>query len=55
VDLVPKLLVEMSNAIRVRQYSLSTERCYVQWVKRLIIFHKMKHPREWVKMKLGNF
>jgi hypothetical protein len=39
-----KLLPEMRNAIRVRQYSLATERVYLQWVRRFILFHGKRHP-----------
>lgn len=39
-----KLLTQMCNAIRVRQYSGSTERIYVQWARRFIVFHSKRHP-----------
>ncbi len=40
------LLTELRNAIRVRHYSIRTERTYVDWVKRYIHFHKLRHPKE---------
>ncbi len=34
----------MRNAIRVRQYSIATERVYLQWARRYILFHGKRHP-----------
>ena len=31
-------------AVRSAGYSLSTERCYWEWIKRFIKFHNMRHP-----------
>lgn len=42
----PKLLDRMRAAIRVRHYSLSTERTYTGWVKRFIYFHQKRHPQD---------
>ncbi len=40
------LLTELRQAIRVRHYSIRTERAYVDWVKRFIRFHGTRHPGE---------
>ena len=42
----PKLLDRLRAAIRVRHYSLATERTYVGWVKRFIYFHQKRHPQD---------
>lgn len=42
----PKLLDRMREALRVRRYSLRTEEAYVDWVRRFILFHGKRHPRE---------
>jgi integron integrase len=42
----PKLLDQLRNAIRLKHYPLSTERAYVSWVKRYILFHNKRHPME---------
>src|SRR5574340_253814 len=42
----PKLLDEVRAAIRLRHYSIRTERAYVEWIKRYILFHGKRHPRE---------
>ena len=38
-------LNEVIKAVRVRHYSIRTEQAYVGWVKRYIIFHGKRHPR----------
>lgn len=41
-----RLLDRLREAIRVRHYSLSTERAYCDWVRRFILFHDKRHPRD---------
>lgn len=33
-------------AIRVRHYSIKTEKAYVHWIRRFILFHGKRHPRD---------
>jgi integron integrase len=42
----PKLLDQLRNKIRLKNYSIRTEKTYVDWNKRYILFHKKRHPRE---------
>lgn len=42
----PKLLDQVRDRIRAKHYSIRTETQYVQWVKRFILFHGKRHPRE---------
>ncbi len=42
----PKLLDQMRDRLRVKHYSIRTETQYLQWVKRFILFHKKRHPKE---------
>jgi len=42
----PRLLDQVRIAIRLRHYSPSTEQAYAQWVRRFILFHEKRHPRE---------
>jgi integron integrase len=42
----PRLLDQMREHIRLRHYSLRTERTYLDWVRRYVRFHGLKHPRE---------
>lgn len=45
-DKQPKLLDRMRASLRVKHYSLSTERTYCHWVARFIRYHKMRHPHD---------
>lgn len=40
------LLNKVSDAIRFKHYSRRTEQAYIQWVKRFILFHNKKHPKD---------
>src|SRR5438067_13241311 len=42
----PKLLDRVREAIRTRHYSRRTETAYVAWIRRFIVFHGKRHPRE---------
>ena len=50
-----KLLDQMRNEIRFRHYSIRTERAYIDWVKRYIIFHKKQHPQEMGEIEIKIF
>ncbi|MFT5372727.1 MAG: integron integrase [Lysobacterales bacterium] len=50
-----KLMAQMRDSIRVRQYSLSTERAYLQWVRRFIRFHNRAHPNDMGKNEIEAF
>ena len=41
-----KLLDQLRDAIRIEHYSYSTEKTYVYWAKRYILFHNKRHPAE---------
>ena len=41
-----KLLDQIRDAIRLKHYSYSTEKTYVHWAKRFILFHNKRHPSE---------
>jgi integron integrase len=40
----PRLLDRVRREIRLRHYSLRTEQCYIQWIRRFIYFHNKRHP-----------
>lgn len=42
--LSPKLLEQVAYTARYRHLSLSTERAYIQWIKRYILYHNKQHP-----------
>jgi len=41
-----KLLDQVRDKIRVKHYSIRTETQYVQWIKRFILFHGKRHPKD---------
>lgn len=49
------LLERLRTSIRVRHYSCRTEKCYVHWVKRFILFHNKRHPAEMGAPEIGAF
>ena len=40
----PRLLDRLRIALRTRHYSVRTEKAYVAWVRRFILFHGKRHP-----------
>ncbi len=42
----PTLLGRVREVIRYKHYSLRTEKAYVGWVRRFVVFHGRRHPRE---------
>lgn len=42
----PKLLEQVAARLRTKHYSIRTERAYVDWIKRFILFHDKRHPRD---------
>jgi integrase len=42
----PRLLDQVKGAIRLRHYSIRTEQAYVDWIKRFILFHGKRHPKD---------
>ena len=51
----PKLLEEVRLALRARHYSLRTEESYTHWIKRFILFHNKRHPRELREKEVNRF
>jgi integron integrase len=52
----PKMLLEVvSDTIRRKHYSHRTEKSYLQWIKRYVIFHQKRHPREMGKAEVEAF
>ena len=41
---MPKLLDQVRACLRGRHYSYRTEKNYVCWIKRFILFHGKRHP-----------
>ena len=41
-----RLLDQVREQIRLKHYSIRTEQAYVSWVRRYILFHSKKHPKD---------
>src|ERR1017187_8452818 len=41
-----KLLDQVREVMRIKHYSIRTERCYCDWIRRYIHFHKMRLREE---------
>ena len=42
----PKLLDQIRNKLRVKHYAIRTEEQYLHWIKRFILFHGKRHPKD---------
>src|ERR1041385_3807474 len=51
----PKLLQQVRDVIRRKQYSIRTEQAYVDWIKRFILYHNKRHPREMREEEVAEF
>jgi site-specific recombinase XerD len=40
----PPLLEPVRRSLRLRHYSIRTERAYLDWIRRFILFHHKRHP-----------
>ncbi len=53
---VPEPLLEhVTQKLRVKHYSLNTERTYLHWIRRYIYFHKKRHPKDMSKNEVEAF
>lgn len=51
----PKLLDALRTQLRVMHYAIRTEDAYVDWVKRFILFHGKRHPRDMGPKEVAEF
>ena len=50
-----KLLDQVRDIIRLKHYSYKTEKSYVHWIKRYILFHNKRHPKEMAGKEIEEF
>lgn len=50
-----KLIDRVREAMRLKHYSLRTERTYSDWIERFIRFHDLRHPREMGEAEVSAF
>ena len=42
----PRLLDQVRDRIRRKHYSIRTEQTYVNWIRRFVLHHNKRHPRD---------
>jgi len=50
-----KLLDQVRDAIRRKHFSIRTEQSYTEWIRRFILFHNKRHPREMAEPEVTEF
>jgi len=50
-----KLLDQVRDTIRLKHYSIRTEQAYVDWIKRYILFHNKRHPKDMGSREITSF
>jgi integrase len=50
-----KLLDQARDKLRLKSYTYETEKSYVGWIKRYILFHQKRHPAEMGKAEVEAF
>jgi integrase len=51
----PKLLDQVRDVLRLKHYAFSTEKTYLQWIYRYIVFHNKRHPQDMGKVEIEAF
>jgi len=51
----PKLLDRVRWHLRVKHYSVRTEKTYVDWIRHYILFHRKRHPNEMGEKEITEF
>ena len=51
----PKLLDEVVSVARVKHLSRRTEKAYASWIRRFILFHNTRHPRDMAEPEIRKF
>lgn len=51
----PKLLDQVRDVLRRRHYSIRTEQAYIDWIKRFIVYHNKRHPKEMAEEEVTAF
>ncbi len=51
----PRLYDKTLEVLRVHHYSLRTEKAYLDWIRRFLVFHNLRHPRELGEAEVNQF
>jgi integron integrase len=52
---MPKLLDQVRDTIRTLHYSYRTEQAYIDWIRRYILFHNKRHPKDMGAYEISAF
>ncbi len=50
-----KLLDQVRDVLRLKHYAYRTEQSYADWIKRYILFHKKRHPKDMGRAEVEAF
>jgi integron integrase len=50
-----RLLDQVREVIRKKHYSIRTEQAYVQWIRRFILFHGKRHPKDMGEREISQY
>ena len=48
-------LESIRHVLRTKHYSIQTEKAYLTWIKRFILFNQKRHPAKMGEEEVGNF
>ena len=51
----PRLLDEIRTISRLKHYSIRTDEAYSHWIRRFILYHQKRHPRETAEAEVVDF
>ena len=51
----PKLLDRVRHELRLLHYAYCTEKAYVDWIRRYVLYHNKRHPREMGEVEIKAF
>ncbi len=51
----PRLLDQVRRRMRAQHMSLSTEKSYVSWIRRFILYHGKSHPKDMAEPEINAF
>jgi integron integrase len=49
------LLEQVRQTCRLKHYSLKTEKAYLSWIRRFIVFNNKRHPKEMGEKEISNY
>src|SRR5207248_8668832 len=55
IESQPRLFDQMREVLRLKHLSFRTEEAYIGWVKRFILFHDKRHPKDMGAAEIRGF